>query len=105
MYFGIVKKILIGDPHSQVVQKELCDSLHQHSSRRRIAHSMPAPGKRKNLHVLPSFYQVIDHRKRVRVVHVVVARSVRDQQLALELRSVLDRGRILITFLVGLRQT
>src|SRR6266571_1886350 len=88
----------------QVIEKELRDALHQHPSRRWIADAVAAPRKGQHLDVLSRFDEAVDHSERVGKVHVVVAGAVGDKQFALELRRVSYRRRILISFLILLRQ-
>src|SRR5260370_11109583 len=94
----------ISNHTSQVIEKELRDALLQHPLRRWIADAVAAPRKGQHLDVLSRFDEAVDHSERVREVHVVVAGAVGDKQFALELRRVFYRRRILISFLILLRQ-
>src|SRR6266568_728935 len=88
----------------QVIEKELRDALHQDPSCRWIADAVPTPWKGQHLDVLSRLDKAVDHRKRVGKVHVVVAGAVGDKQFTFELRGVFYRRRILISFLIFLRQ-
>src|ERR1700736_4263330 len=86
---------------SQIVQKELRYPVHQHFACGWIADAVPAPGKRHHLNVLAKLNQLINQRKRVSEVHVVVAGPMRNEQLSLQARSPLDwRGRSITLFIL-----
>src|SRR5258706_12529131 len=61
---------------------------------------MPAPGKRHHFDVLPVLNQLVDQRERVCEVYVVVACPMRDAQLALQTRGLIDRRRLAIAVFI-----
>ncbi len=65
---------------------------------------MAAAGKGQDLDVLPRLDQVIDHREGVGKVHVVIACTVSDEQLPLQVGGIFHRRRFLIAHLVFLRE-
>src|ERR1700739_516518 len=75
----------------QVVCEEFGYAFPEQTLGRRIADTVAAARKGHNLDILPVANQIVDQRKSVRVMNVVVARAVGDKQLSPEIARVLDR--------------
>src|SRR5438270_11621377 len=78
-------------PGSEIIEEKLGDTLHQDAARRWIADAVAAARKGQNLNVLSRLNEIVNHRERVRVMHVVVAGAVSNQQFAFELRGIFHR--------------
>ena len=75
----------------KVIEEKLGNPLHQDAASRRVANPMAAAWESQNFDMLPRFDEIVNHRERIRVMHVVVAGAVSNEQFALKLRGIFHR--------------
>ena len=70
---------------SEIIEEELGNAPHQDAASWRVTDAVAAARKGQNFYVLPSFNEVVNYRERIRVMHVVVAGAMSNEQFAFEL--------------------